>query len=184
VLGGVVSAAPGEAGSALTLGDAVPPIVLGVVAGPLGFCDAISALELGAAVSLPMPGEALATGALLSVAPPFAAAEAEEEVEAGSLSDAVDGASAALLFGATFGALELFGAFFGALSGSVLVTGAEETGAAGAGATSEREPASATTAGGVWLVAAALVSFAGEDATCDSLALATAFGAAMTLPSI
>jgi hypothetical protein len=104
-----------------------------------------------------------------------------EEVEDGSLSDAIGGVAAALLFDAAFAGFELFGAFFGVLSGSVLATLADEV-VAGAGATTGGDPASATV-DAAELVVAALVS-AGSADVLDSVAFATILGAAMTLASM
>jgi hypothetical protein len=166
----------GDAVSALELGDAVAALELGDAVAALVLGNAVSALALGAVVSLPVAGNVLAAEAVSSPAPFATEASAAGEVEGGTLLDAVGAVSTALLLDLAF---EDFGAFFGRLWGSLLAAWEDEGAMAGAGATSEREPASAITEEDVWL-AAALVSLAGEgNEARDSLTLATVFGAAV-----
>lgn len=156
-------------------------LALGAAVSLLALGDAVSALALGADVSLLMPGDALADEVVPSTGLFAIEMSVGEDVEAGSLLDAVSGAGVALLFDAVFVTLVVF---FGALLVSVVATSEEEVVLAGAGATSAREPVSAAAGGGAWSATVALVSFAGKgDAGCNPLALATV-GAAMTLPSM
>lgn len=124
----------------------LPVVALGGAVSVLALGDALSALALGAVVSLPVPGNVLAAEVVSSTAPFATEVSVVEEIEGGSLVDAVGGVAAALLFDVAFGAF--FGAFFGTLCGSVLATWEDEVAAAGLGATSAREPASATTGDG------------------------------------